>query len=126
MVKRRPPRSVAFTSTIENLSSGATRNTAQGGFLEVEGIEQLQVVDAAVAFEMQQGVDEACQQAFVALLAKDHLENEVVAQGIDLSIDGRLHGVMNLPSCFERSATIKGPHNAIAQHPPPGKKYFAN
>jgi len=87
------------------LSSGATRNTAQGGFLEVEGIEQLQVVDAAVAFEMEQGVDEAGQQAFVALLAEDQLEDEVVAQGIDLSVGGRLHGGMDLLSTMQSPGT---------------------
>jgi len=66
----------------------------------------LQVVDAAFAFEMEQCVNEPCQQAFVALLAKDQLENEVVAQRIDLSVGCNLHGEMDLLSTMQSPDTL--------------------
>ena len=50
------------------------------GLFWVERVEQLQVRDLSVASPVQQGVQQFCQQRFVALAAEDVLEHEIVGK----------------------------------------------
>ena len=111
MVNRRPRRSTARTSTIENLSSGAS--------CRFNGVEELEGLDAAVALEVQNRVDQLHQEWLVALLAEDTLEDDVISKRVDDPVGIRHEG--GVPSEGSRpTGAAMGNHLS----PPPGELFF--